>query len=274
MTDGSKPERDRRTAKESFRFSGFSAPNYTQVPDVVFDELLSELSESELKVLLYIIRRTFGFKKESDTISLRQMTDGIVKRDGQRLDRGAGVSKTSAVRGVNGLLDKGIIVAVRRRSAEKGDQPTVYQLRFRDGDSDADDPVSRFDTPPPPKLEHPRVPNMDTQETVQQQTVLQKDLSKGTRTENWKIVDTELLGSFIRDYALEFNDEADVLDSTKRAGRIWARAGVDQDAMIVALYEARRRTQKFTGSITKTRPDGRKNKMPYFFEILESLLLS
>ena len=50
------------------KFPGFRSPNYTQVPDKVFDELLSELNLAELKVLLYIIRRTFGFKKSSDNI--------------------------------------------------------------------------------------------------------------------------------------------------------------------------------------------------------------
>jgi len=54
-------------------FQGFRSPNYTQVPDELFDELMSTLSGAELKVLLYIIRRTFGFKKGSDTISLSQM---------------------------------------------------------------------------------------------------------------------------------------------------------------------------------------------------------
>ena len=51
-------------------FQGFSAPNYTQVPDELFDDLMTDLSGAELKVLLYIIRRTFGFKKTEDTISL------------------------------------------------------------------------------------------------------------------------------------------------------------------------------------------------------------
>ncbi len=116
---------------QPFRYHGFSRPNYTQVADDVFDVLLPELTESELKVLLYIIRRTFGFKKDADTISLKQMVEGIRTRDGRQLDRGAGVSKTSAV---------------RNRSTEKGDEPTTYTLHV------AETPVSSFETPPPPNL--------------------------------------------------------------------------------------------------------------------------
>ena len=73
---------------EGFHFAGFSSPNSTSVPDDFFDVLAPNLSESELRVLIYIIRRTFGFKKEFDTISLKQMVEGIKTRDGRVLDQG------------------------------------------------------------------------------------------------------------------------------------------------------------------------------------------
>ena len=60
----------KKSAQDVFHFQGFRSPRYTQVPDEVFDELMPRLSGAELKVLLYIIRRTFGFKKERDNISL------------------------------------------------------------------------------------------------------------------------------------------------------------------------------------------------------------
>ncbi len=44
-------------------FQGFRSPTYTPVPDELFDDLMSTLSGAGLKVLLYIVRRTFGFKK-------------------------------------------------------------------------------------------------------------------------------------------------------------------------------------------------------------------
>src|SRR4028118_1504713 len=103
---------DGSPGKPSFEFEGFDDPAYTQVPDVVFDRLMANLSESELKVLLYIIRRTYGFKKRSDNISIKQLVEGIVTRDGRRLDYGAGISKASVVRGTKGLVDKKIIIAV------------------------------------------------------------------------------------------------------------------------------------------------------------------
>jgi len=43
------------------KFKGYHVPNYTQTPNEVFDKFLSKLSHAELRVLLYIVRRTFGF---------------------------------------------------------------------------------------------------------------------------------------------------------------------------------------------------------------------
>src|SRR5215217_7316225 len=103
------------------RFAGFLPSNTTPVPDEFFDVLAPLLGEAELRVLLYIFRRTFGFKKTADNISLKQLVDGITTRDGRRLDHGAGVAKSAAVRAVRGLLEKGVIVTRRNRSAARGD---------------------------------------------------------------------------------------------------------------------------------------------------------
>src|SRR4051794_12244445 len=90
-------------------FQGFRFPNTTPVPDELFDELLADLSGAEVKVILYICRRTFGFKKASDNISLNQMLKGITKRDGEQLDRGVGLSKPTLLRTLKDLIQKNII---------------------------------------------------------------------------------------------------------------------------------------------------------------------
>jgi hypothetical protein len=117
---------------QPFFFSGFQFPNYTPVPDQVFDELLTVLTGAELKVLLYICRRTFGFKKDSDNISLNQMLHGVVKKDGTRLDAGTGLSKPTLLKALRDLQDKGVIESTRRASDKHGDEATNYRLRFAD----------------------------------------------------------------------------------------------------------------------------------------------
>src|SRR3954470_21565705 len=85
------------------RFLGFSNPNTTPTPDDLFDRFLPELSGGELKVLLYIIRRTFGFKKNTDSISLSQLCSGIKTRAGKSLDRGTGLSLSAIKMAVRSL---------------------------------------------------------------------------------------------------------------------------------------------------------------------------
>jgi hypothetical protein len=116
---------------QPYKFPGFSTPNYTQVPDVVFDELLQILSGAELKVLLYIIRRTFGFKKASDDISLNQMLNGIVRKGGERLDGGCGIkNRTTLSQALQSLESMGSILKKRNTNAQKRDLPTTYSLRL------------------------------------------------------------------------------------------------------------------------------------------------
>ena len=48
-------------------------PNTCQVPNVLLDEVMPRLAASALKVLLAIVRKTYGFQKQSDRISFSQL---------------------------------------------------------------------------------------------------------------------------------------------------------------------------------------------------------
>lgn len=115
------------------RFKGFAKPNTTPTPDDIFDVFLTQLTHAELKVLLYIVRRTFGFKKQADRISLKQITAGVVRRSGVRLDAGAGVNRRTAQRVVQRLERRGLITVQRMRTADGYNQVNTYALRFRQG---------------------------------------------------------------------------------------------------------------------------------------------
>ena len=187
------------TRPDTPKFRGFRSPNYTQVPDELFDELLVDLSGAELKVLLYIIRRTFGFKRDSDNISLSQMLQGIQTRDGRLLDRGVGLSKKTLLQALRSLEEQNIILTERRQSPEKGNEPTSYQLNMLGSDPGGD--VLGGETTPPlgEKLHQgggnkttpsPWGRNYTTQETVIQQTVKQH-----TGTSNVFDSDSEIFNS-------------------------------------------------------------------------------
>jgi hypothetical protein len=155
-------------------FKGYSKPNYTPVPDELFDEQLPDLSGAELKVLLYIIRRTFGFKKESDNISLNQLLHGITTKEDKVLDRGTGLSKKTLLETIKNLIEKNLIISEHRRSKEKGDEPTTYRLNILGATPENNNtprgvkstPGGGVKSTPPPSDK-----NFTTQETVIQETV-------------------------------------------------------------------------------------------------------
>jgi len=79
-------------------------PNYTQTPNVFYDEIMADLGYAEIKCMLYIFRRTFGFHKQSDKISLTQFETGI-----ENLDRGTGLKRPNIIKALKSLTEKGLV---------------------------------------------------------------------------------------------------------------------------------------------------------------------
>jgi phage replication O-like protein O len=149
--------------REKIQFTGFLYPTTTPVPDQVFNELLPLLTGAELKVLLYICRRTFGFKKDYDRISLDQMINGIRKKNGKVLDTGTGLSKASVARALKKLSGKNIITRHRNSSSKRGHEPTTYSLNMLA-------PLSQNKTRGVSEMRQGMSHGRDTQQTTRQQT--------------------------------------------------------------------------------------------------------
>lgn len=111
-------------------FSGYAIPNTTQIPDEFLDYHMAFLSGAEVKVMLYIFRRTLGFKRYTDNISLNQLLSGIIKRDGTRLDYGTGLSKSTLLAAIKSLVEKKLIIVEQRQSDARGNEPTTYKLNL------------------------------------------------------------------------------------------------------------------------------------------------
>lgn len=112
-------------------------PTTTPLPDEIYDLWAPQLGEAELKVLLYIVRRTLGFRKEADAISLTQFTRGIVTGDGRVLDHGCGVkNRSNVVRALKSLEGRGLIRATSRRTAAGDQGVTTYALWWEGDEAD------------------------------------------------------------------------------------------------------------------------------------------
>jgi Bacteriophage replication protein O len=254
------------------RWPGFENPNYTPIPDEFFDVLMTQLSEAELRILLYICRRTFGFRKRADAISINQMLKGITTRDGRQLDNGAGLSKNGLMRGLKGLIEKEIIFVEKAMGEDGVNQVNIYGLRFREG------------VVPPEDYGSPRkglgvVPAEHPQQTVRQQTEPQERLfetSNGqTQEKSHYDKDRDALLTIVSDFAKELGDTAPLSSTLSRTVNLYRASSVDFDQFVDILYAAKTRTQEHSSSITKTRSGaltGAKSKTAYWFKVVESLL--
>lgn len=81
------------------------------IPYELFDDVFPYIdSLAELKIVLYITRRTTPFKKTEDWIAKCQFEKGMVERKtGKKLNPGAGLSRPSIDKGIKLAVQHGII---------------------------------------------------------------------------------------------------------------------------------------------------------------------
>ncbi len=284
-------------------WDGFHDPNFTPIPDDFFDVLLGVLSDVEVRVLLYIMRRTYGFKKQADSISLSQIVHGITKRDGERLDHGAGVGKNGAINAVRRLEARGVLVVQHNTSAVRGHEATTYSIRK------AGMPLVAQNNKGGPTLVAQNnkgllssptslVAQNNTQETVLQETESQEDSNQPapqkTRRNGHTPTATPAsakatpasavapppaaapalgphspyLAGIIFDHSTELGDSAHKAANSTQAHRLWHASGLDEAAFAALLHEARRLVREYQG---KQGHGAIANKMAYYFAVLADL---
>jgi len=190
MTDTATPE--------VWTFGGVETLNGTQIPDAYFDEVMAPLGPSAFTVLMYVARRTFGFKRHSDQISLDQIchgivttevrdADGTVIKPARRLDHGTGLAKSTVVRALDRLIAAGLIRKRHNIDPHRGQLANTYGIVFKDPAAAApaapslpdtrtapaqeaaslpSSPVRQRDTPCRVRTQAP-VAEVDTQQTVE-----------------------------------------------------------------------------------------------------------
>lgn len=92
--------------KDGTVFEGISEPHYTQVPDDLLDHAMAHMTGNEFKIVMYVCRRTFGWKQPAANISLQQLMVGVGG------DEGTGITRRASVIGyVRNLRERGFLVA-------------------------------------------------------------------------------------------------------------------------------------------------------------------
>jgi hypothetical protein len=95
-------------------FAGFPLPtkNWFSVPNAI-TEIIAEITNlAELKVLLYVIRHTWGFHEygKPKAISIDEFMHGRKCADGHRMDSGTGLSHHSVIDGLKRAVEHGYLL--------------------------------------------------------------------------------------------------------------------------------------------------------------------
>lgn len=72
-------------------------PNFTTIPNIILDVWITELSPAEFKIILVIARKTFGWHKRQDRISLSQF------------ETTTGLSRRGIIDAINSLAERGYL---------------------------------------------------------------------------------------------------------------------------------------------------------------------
>ena len=85
---------------------------YSRIPNGLLEILLPILGEAELKIALFVSRKTHGWHKESDDLSLSQFEEGT------------GLSRPAVVSGIASLVKRGVLI----KTARGNNRPCNYRL--------------------------------------------------------------------------------------------------------------------------------------------------
>lgn len=81
---------------------GLMPPNYTAIPNELFD-MIPNMSNAELRVMLIALRKTIGYHKVHECISLTQF------------EKGTGLSRQGVLDGINAAIERGILKEIPAR---------------------------------------------------------------------------------------------------------------------------------------------------------------
>ena len=91
-------------------------PNVTQVPNIFFEYWMAQLTPAEFKVLMCLSRKTFGWHKKKDKVSIKQI---------QKMTQ---LHKSGIVKNVQKLIDLGLVKKIKSKTSDGDDAPNEYEI--------------------------------------------------------------------------------------------------------------------------------------------------
>lgn len=120
---------------DDWKFGGFDDPeeNWVKLPKAIYENLARFSSEAELKVVLYVLRHTWGYGDDYKAMSVDEICAGRKRKDGTRIDSGTGLQPQAARDGIKRAIEHGF-VRVWLDTSDPGRQVKYYMLARHDLD--------------------------------------------------------------------------------------------------------------------------------------------
>ena len=147
-----------------------SAPNFTAIPNIILDYWMFILTGAEFKILLCICRKTFGWHKARDRISIRQ------------IEKMTSLSRPSIVKCIEKLIEYSLVTKIKSKDEYDGsDAPNQYEINvFEVSDRDENDSENIEGS----KLSLPGVVNSVNPPLVNSVNPQKKDITKENKQKN------------------------------------------------------------------------------------------
>lgn len=222
--------------------------NYTQLPNVILDEYLPLMGIAELKVVMFVARKTFGWQKEDDKISLSQMEDAT------------GLSRQGVIDGVNAAIERGVLCRVQVG------QGFLYHLNIDENVTSQD---SRLElVKPVDQLEQKLVKPVDTQKKdikeieIKNTTSSSGDGSFETEQKTNNEIDDSEWQSVIEAYESNIGVFTAMSSEMVRSAFDDYGAVLVVDAIKAAVSQNVRKWSYVDGILKRWKADGRKAQKP------------
>lgn len=115
-------------------FVGFNTPKqeWFPVPNAWIDICAEISSLAEIKVVQYVMRH--GQRHEDDGVSIDEFMHGRWSQDGERMDKGTGLSKPSVIAGLRSAVERGLLI---EKADDHNRDKKYYSLRMNLEDTHA-----------------------------------------------------------------------------------------------------------------------------------------
>jgi len=91
-------------------------PNTASIPNILFDYWMNRLTPAEFKVLMCIARKTYGWGKAHDLISIKQ------------IENMTGLHRSGIIKNIEKLVELGLVNKIKSKTSDGDDAPNRFEI--------------------------------------------------------------------------------------------------------------------------------------------------